>query len=218
MKSQFIWMAALVGVACGPTAQEQESTAMKNRLAKYTTVKLEADLSGLSDNQREMIPLLKQAAEVMDELFWLQAYGDKLTLLATTEDPDAKQFVQWNYGPWDRLEANAPFLPEAGPKPKGANFYPTDMTVEEFEQAVAASDDEGAQLKSLYTVVQRDAEGKLVARPYHEAYGMWCESRQDSFWRRRSSPKMTDSESTSSYGRKPSPLTTIEQATSPGWT
>lgn len=159
--------------ACSRTpAPEEAKSAMQQRLAKYTTVKLEADLGGLSERERQMIPPLKDAARIMDELFWLQAYGDKLSLLAGIQDPDARRFVEINYGPWDRLDADRPFLEGAGPKPAGANFYPHDMTADEFERAVAASPDGGAALKSLYTVVRRDASGQLAARPYHEAFSL----------------------------------------------
>lgn len=145
---------------------------MSETIAKYSTVRLESDLSGLADKQRRMIPLLKDAARIMDDLFWLQAYGDKNGLLAKIEDPAARRYVEINYGPWDRLEGNAPFIDGVGPKPPGANFYPVDMTKEEFEAAVAEAPDGGAALKSLYTLVRRNVDGKLVAQPYHEAFAI----------------------------------------------
>lgn len=148
---------------------------MKQRLNKYAVVRLEADLSGLTERERQMIPLLKNAAKVMDELFWLQAYGDKLTLLAKVRDPDARRYVEINYGPWDRLEGNAPFLDGFPPKPPGANFYPPDLTKEEFEAAVKKAPDGGRALRSHYTLVRRDAAGALVAQPYHQAYGLLLE-------------------------------------------
>ena len=88
-----------------------------------------------------MIPLLIDAAKVMDDLFWLQTYGDKQALLAKVNDPDARRFVEINYGPWDRLDGNRPFVPGVGPKPPGANFYPVDMAKDQFEAAVSASTD-----------------------------------------------------------------------------
>ena len=87
----------------------------------------------------------------------------------------ARRFAEINYGPWDRLEGNAPFIPGVGPKPPGANFYPTDMTKEEFEAAVMASEDGGEQLRSLYTVIRRDINGNLYAQPYPEAYEVLLE-------------------------------------------
>ena len=111
-----------------------------------------------------MIPLLIESARVMEDLFWQQAYGDKQALLARITDADARRLVEINYGPWDRLDGNRPFLPGVGPKPPGANFYPADMTKEQFE--AAASD----PLRSQYTLVNRPAGGGLEAISYHEAF------------------------------------------------
>lgn len=135
-------------------------------LGKYTPVRLSSDLSGLSENQRKMIPLLMEAAEEMDAIFWMQAYGKRDSLLAAVEDPALREFIRINYGPWDRLEGNEPFVAGVGPKPPGANFYPADMTKEEFEAAAARN----PELRSLYTLVRRDARGELVAVPYREAF------------------------------------------------
>lgn len=136
------------------------------KLEDYVTVKLTADLSGLSDSQREMLPLLVQAAQVMDGLFWQQAYGDRDALLEGIEDPDARRFAEINYGPWDRLDNNRPFLPGVGPKPPGANYYPSDITAEELD--AAATDD--PRLQSQYTLVRRNAAGELSAIPYNVAF------------------------------------------------
>jgi len=164
-------MAALAVSGCGSPESEQ-MTSIEQRLAKYAPVPLEADLSALTESQQRMIPLLKDAARVMDELFWIQAYGDKLTLLNSVKDPDARRFVEINYGPWDRLDDNEPFLPEVRAKPLGANFYPADMTREEFEAAAGSAEDGGEALEGLYTLVRRDAEGDLVAQPYHQAFAL----------------------------------------------
>ena len=165
----------MIVLGCGKSESEKpqiQQDAMKQSLAKYTEVKLETNPGLLTEKERQMIPLLKRAAEVMDELFWIQGYGDKLTLLSKVKDPDARRYVEINYGPWDRLDGDKPFIEGFGTKPLGANFYPTDMTKQEFETAVAASHDDGKQLKSLYTVVRRDATGKLIVQRYGEAYKM----------------------------------------------
>ncbi len=141
---------------------------MNEMVAKYAMVPLATDQSVLSENERAMLPLLIEASRYMDELFWRQAYGDRDSLLATITDSATRAFVEINYGPWDRLAADAPFLEGAGPKPAGANFYPADMTKEEFEAARAAPG--GEALASLYTTVRRGADGSLIAIPYHELY------------------------------------------------
>ena len=176
MMNRYVWIpllaACLGGLGCRsePAAETPEISVMDECLSKYAPVRLETDLSGLTPKQRKMIPLLIDAARVMDDLFWLQAYGDKNSLLAKIEEAAERCYAEINYGPWDRLEGNAPFIGGAGPKPPGANFYPPEMTKEEFEAAVAEAPDGGAALKSLYTLVRRNVDGKLIAQPYHEAF------------------------------------------------
>jgi hypothetical protein len=135
-------------------------------MADFTSFKLTADLSGLSDNQRQMLPLLMDAGQAMDAAYWIQAYGDKDELLASLDDPALKRYVEINYGPWSRLNDNDSFIEGVGPKPAGANYYPVDMTKEEFETAAA----ENEALRSLYTMVRRDAGGNLIAIPYNEFF------------------------------------------------
>jgi len=127
----------------------------------YAPVTLTADLSGLSARERQMLGLFIDAAVVMDDLFWQQAYpGDRQAFLAGLEDPAMRRFAEMNYGPWDRLEGNAPFVPGAGARPPGVGFYPLDMTREEFERA------DLPRKTSEYTVLRRDAKRALTVVPY----------------------------------------------------
>ena len=141
-------------------------------LAKYTTVRLTIDSSTLTASERRMIPLLIAAADAMDEIYWHQAYGNRDSLLAVVQgDAATRRFVEINYGPWDRLANDRPFVPGVGPKPLGANYYPRDMTKGEFETAVADAPKARADsLRSLYTLVRRDASGRLVSIPFSTAY------------------------------------------------
>jgi hypothetical protein len=166
MKQLFfsIAIAAVILSGCRSEPADETPSAIQQKLDKYVTVKLTADLSKLSDNEKKMIPLLIEAAKIMDDLFWYEAYGDKDALLAGIEDEKVKQFVMINYGPWDRLDGNAPFVAGVGPKPDGANFYPVGMSKEEFEAA------DLPDKKSLYTFLRRDEAGKLVTVPYREMF------------------------------------------------
>jgi hypothetical protein len=143
---------------------------IEKKLAQYTTVRLTADLSKLSERERRMIPLLIDAAHSMDAIFWRQAYGNRDSLLESIRDPSTRRYAEINYGPWDRLDDNASFVAGAGPKPAGSGFYPQDMTKEEFEAAASKSPERGNALRSLYTLVRRDSARALLAVPYHEAY------------------------------------------------
>ncbi|HEX2190193.1 MAG TPA: hypothetical protein VHG51_14900, partial [Longimicrobiaceae bacterium] len=151
-------------------AAPEQAPSIEQRLAKYTTVRLTSDLSKLSAKERQMLPLLIDAAREQDPVYWHQAYGSRDSLLATITDPQMRRFVEINYGPWDRLAGDEPFVPGVGPKPAGANLYPAGMTKEEFEQAVAAGGARADSLRSLYTLVRRDAAGRLVAVPYSRQY------------------------------------------------
>lgn len=133
-------------------------------LDKYTSFTLTTDVTSLTDNQKQMIKILIEAGEVMNDLFWYETYGDKEALLAGITDENVKKAVMINYGPWDKLDGNKPFVEGLGEKPLGANYYPTDMTKEEFEAA------EIEDKTSLYTFIRRDEQGELVSIPYHEKF------------------------------------------------
>ena len=134
------------------------------QLAKYTNVKLTSDLSVLSNNQKKMIPILIEAGKIMDKLFWYEAYGDQEQLMQSIPNEKFQQFAKINYGPWDRLDGNKSFIESYGVKPAGANFYPADMTKEEFE-ALELEDK-----NSLYTFLRRGEDGTISTVPYHEMF------------------------------------------------
>jgi hypothetical protein len=155
--------------ACAPaddtdTAGDAEMQALVDQ---YATFVLDADLSHLSDNDQQVVRLLIEAVQPMEDIFWMEAFGARDEALALAGGSAAKRrYIEINYGPWDRLRGNDPFVEGVGPKPAGAQKYPEDMTVEEFEAAVA----DNPALSSLYTLVRRDENGGLVAVPYHEAF------------------------------------------------
>ncbi len=142
------------------TVESKEPSLLDN----YTTFRLEADISHLSDNQKQIVLKLIEASKIMDELFWFEAYGDKEEALNLSEIPDIQEYIKINYGPWDRLNGNQPFIEGIGSKPLGANFYPSDITKEEFE----AADLPGKE--SLYTFLRRDDNGNLIVVPYREMF------------------------------------------------
>lgn len=137
---------------------------MQKKVDQFAAFTLTSNIDDLSANQKEMLPILFEIAEIMDGLFWKQAYGHKADALALSEDQATKDFIKINYGPWERLDGNKPFIEGVGSKPKGAQFYPADMTKEEFE-ALEAEDK-----TSLYTMIKRNDEGKLESIPYHVAF------------------------------------------------
>lgn len=155
-------LAALL-TACN-SADKKLTEEMKANLVRFKEVTLTTDLSWLSSQEREIVGLLIDAAAVMDDIYWMEAYGDKEELFARVKNEYAKDFIKIHYGPWDRLNNNLPFIPEFGEKFPGAQFYPADMTKKEFEEW------NDPDKTSLYTIVRRNNEGKLISVPYPEAF------------------------------------------------
>ena len=143
---------------------EENLTDMGKNLGKYVPFKLTSDLSVLTDNERKMLPLLINAADKMNALFWFESYGDREALMAKIPNEDTKKFVEINYGPWDRLDGNKPFVEGIGEKPLGANYYPVDMTKDEFEAFSSGNK------SSLYTFIRRNDDGSLKTIWYHEQF------------------------------------------------
>ncbi len=164
----FVAIVALVATACGNKTTEQpkeEPVQQTNLSDKYAEYTLTTDISHLSDNEREMLRLLFEAADIMDGLFWQENYGDNAELIARIGDnPDLIKMATIAYGPWDGLDGNKPFVEGIGEKPAGAQFYPADMTEEEWE----AFDDPNKT--SQYTMIVRDENGALKCVWYHDYF------------------------------------------------
>lgn len=137
---------------------------MKTKLAAFAEFELTSDLSHLTADELEILPLLFKAADIIDDLYWKQAIGNRDDFLSRIKDEDARTFARIHYGPWDRLSNNESFLTNISTKPAGANFYPEDMTKEEFEAL------DNPYKTSQYTLLRRDDSGNLKVIWYHEAY------------------------------------------------
>lgn len=143
---------------------------VKARPDIYAKVSLTTDISVLSENERAVLPYLIKAAKLMDGIFWKESIPESVQVDMASLTDEQKLFYNLNYGPWDRLDNFKPFVNGVGEKPLGANFYPSDMTKEEFE-TLAAEDK-----KSLYTVLRRDAQGKLKTIPFHMFFDQQLEA------------------------------------------
>ena len=168
MKKYFIkFSALLLGAATFATTMsctQQKESPMKAKVEEFAPVELKSDLaSGLNDKEKELVKIFFQIGKITDDLFWKQTFGDK-SLLDTISDSYAKDFVMIHYGVWDRLDNNKPFIEGYGEKLPMCNYYPHDITLEEFN----AFEDENKD--SWYTVIRRNDDGSLKSVWYHEEY------------------------------------------------
>lgn len=160
---------AIAATACDNNKQPEQpqtpapqETHMAEKYAEYT---LTTNIDHLSANEKEMLKLLFEAADIMDGLFWQENYGDKAQLMEMIGDnADIKKLATIAYGPWDGLDGNKPFVEGIGAKPAGAQFYPADMTEEEWN----AFDDPNKT--SQYTMIRRDENGALKCVWYHDYF------------------------------------------------
>jgi len=171
MKKKLQITATILGLAlcfssCTPKQTEMiEKSEMQLKVEEFAYVTLNAPelLAQLSEKEKQLIPIFIQIAEIMDDLFWKQTFGDK-SILDTISDPFAADFVKINYGPWERLKENNPFIAGFSAKPLGAQYYPEDITEEEYH---AFKDPNKG---SLYTLLRRNEEGTLKTVWYKDAY------------------------------------------------
>ncbi len=159
-------LALIFLVSCQEQAPKYTSSIdnIQQKVEEFIPVKLTTDLSVLTEKEKQMLPILFETAQIMEDLYWKQAWGKRDELLNNTDNEYLKKFIKINYGPWERLNDNQSFVAGIGEKPKGAQFYPSDMTKEEFEAF------DHPKKSDLYTIVKRSEDSSLEVLPYSEAF------------------------------------------------
>ena len=161
MKKIFIVAAAAIAVAA---CCQKNDTALQTKVDSYAVVEVKSPLyDALSENDKKIVGIFREVADIMDGLFWKQTFGNKTLIENLPEGPE-KAYAMINYGAWDHLDNNAPFIKGYGEKPLGCQYYPQDMTAEEFDAL------EDPNKLNLYTVIRRDENGALKTVWYHEEY------------------------------------------------
>ena len=161
-----------------PAIQDYEKIdTVKTQLAKLAPVEITYDASRLTDNEKKVLKLLVKAAKYMDKIFLLQVDRRNFRILKELnkkkkENPDyavLQKYFEINFGPFDRLAADKPFINLRVKKPRGANFYQGKMTKAEVEAYIKANPQDEKAFTSNFTVI-RKTQGKLEAVPYSIAY------------------------------------------------
>ena len=174
----------LLGVMIMSCAKKE--TIIKNHLSidsvqtqidKFAPVQINYDESLLTDSNKRVLDKLVEAAKYIDKIFMIQVYYKNLVLqnaLASGDYPVLSEYFTINFGPFDRLEDDNPFINLDEYKPEGANFYPTDITKEEFENWIKDHPEDEETFTSNFTLIRRDGD-KLISIPYSEAYRQYLE-------------------------------------------
>ncbi len=182
MKKLYVMLLFGVGLTlfffCGGNKKMITSKApleyVKNETKKLAPVELKIDLTQLPESELKTLQILKQAASYIDSLFLIQVYSKNMAIaneLANSNNPEDKYYYDLfkiMFGPWNRIDSDKPFINNI-PKPEGANFYPEDMTKEEFLNFVKQNPDKKELFENTFTVIRRE-NGKLKALYYHEEW------------------------------------------------
>ncbi|MBR5934971.1 MAG: Zn-dependent hydrolase [Bacteroidaceae bacterium] len=156
----FIVLAAVALCSC----DNSPKSPFTRKVADYAVVTIPVpDLSGITDNGKEVLNLYRFAADEVDAIYWEQYYGEKNTLLEKIDDSKQKEYAAINYGPWDRINGRS-FVEGYEDRLPGAGFYPADMTRQEFDAW------DNPDKLSPYTMIRRAQDGSLEAVWYHDAY------------------------------------------------
>jgi len=175
----FLFITILIISGCGQQNkqgenQAEEMTMLKEQIDKFAATELKYDDSILDERQKVVVENLYRAAKIMDEIFLDQVYSKnnqiKADLLSQENEKSNLRLELFNimFGPFNRLEHDTPFI-GTEQKPVGANFYPEDMTKEEFEQWIKDHPEDEKAFTSEFTVIRRDGP-RLIAIPYSEYY------------------------------------------------
>lgn len=157
-------IAAMLATSCD--CKKNKDCAYPENARYFALVELTADISHLNETEKQLLSYLFEAAALMDDVFWKQAYtGNKCEFLEQFKGNIEDQFfAKINYGPWERLNGNKPWVDGYSDKPLSANFYPADMTKEEFDAL------ENPNKTNLYTLIRRDENEQLKVVWYHEEH------------------------------------------------
>jgi hypothetical protein len=168
----------LLMIACtekqNPQKDSEEVTMLKETISKFVPVEIKYDDNLLTDREKVVLEKLYRASKIIDEIFLEQVYSknfeirDSLKKMNNETAYLQSQLFTIMFGPFNRLEDNAPFI-GTNKKPLGANFYPGDMTKEEFEKFVKENPNEEKSYTSEFTVIRRE-NGKLAAISYSQFY------------------------------------------------
>ncbi len=168
---------ALLGSCSTHKQADPAMSALESQLQRFAPVVITGDTSRLAPGDRQALATLIDAARIIDTLYRRQVWSGNEALLARIEGDTSEagklrlRYFHVNQSPWSRLDHDAPFIEGTPPRPKGANYYPADMTLEEFTAWLATLPEaEQKQATGFFTTIRRNNAGSLTIVPYSSEY------------------------------------------------
>ena len=158
-----------------------EQMTLDQKIARFAPTEISANISKLSSGDKKALDKIIEAARLMDPIYLRQVWRGNVELLKklevdmTQEGKERLHYFRMNMGPWSLLDNNESFIEEAPKeKPVGANYYPEDMTKEEFNAWVRVlSEKEKEQATGFFSTIHRSSDKTLQIVPYSQEYREW---------------------------------------------
>ena len=151
---------------------------LASKIKRFAPTEITGDISKLSDGDKKALASLFEVARIFDRLYTQQVWSGNAALRAKLEQDTSPEglerlhYYNINMSPWSNIDSDEPFI-DGVPrvKPPMANYYPEDMTKDEFNAWVKKlPKDKQAQATGYFTVIRRDANKKLTIVPYYQEY------------------------------------------------
>jgi len=171
------------------TAASAGQAQLERMAARFAPTPLRVDVAGLSAGDRQALVKLVEAARIVDVIFLKQLWSGNMAMyerLQRDKTPlgQARLHYFWlNKGPWSDIDEYKAFLSGVPAiKPKGANFYPENMTKSIFEDWVKGlTPEQQEHAKGFFTVIRKTSTasgsekagaqtGRFTIVPYSEEY------------------------------------------------
>ena len=178
-----LFIGTISGMQRGGGKKAAGDLKLAKKISRFAPTTLTANTARLSAGDRKALNKIIEAARLLDPLFLRQVWSGNDELhkkLEADKSAIGRQRLHYfliNDGPWSRLDENEPFV-EGVPsvKPPQANFYPDDITKDEFNSWLAGLPDaEKEKATGYFYRIRRDAGGKLMSVPYNEEYREFLE-------------------------------------------
>lgn len=162
-------------------AREANEMTLAQKFTRFVPTEITSDISKLSLGDKKALRKIIEASRLMDQIYLRQVWSGNPTLLkkleadATETGKERLHYFRINMGPWSSLDNNEPFIDNVPKKqPPGANYYPENMTKDEFTPWVKGlKENEREKATGFFYVIRRDIDGRLKIVPYSEEYREW---------------------------------------------
>ncbi|MBM2840408.1 MAG: MutT/nudix family protein [Bacteroidetes bacterium] len=203
MQQLLILTVLSVMMTISSTADEKPMS-LAEKIKRFARTEIRGDVSKLSAGDRKALAKLVEAAKLMDRIYIRQVWSGNEALrkkLEADKSPVGKERLHYfniNMGPWSKIDHDEAFIKGVlVPRPPVANYYPEDMTKEEFEAWIATlSENDQKKARGFFYTIRRDSNRKLKLVPYNEEYKEFLDPAAKLL---REAAKLTDNTSLKSF-------------------